>query len=77
MQVNLIILYNIISKERSIKKSRLKNVLLHEYVRKLKECKVSIFFEKEEFDTANEEGEVLLTVYCALAQEELKDILME
>jgi DNA invertase Pin-like site-specific DNA recombinase len=45
-----------------------------EYVRKLKEYNVSIYFEKEEIDTANEDGEVLLTVYCALAQEESRSL---
>lgn len=45
-----------------------------DYVRKLKEYKVSIYFEKEEIDTADEEGEVLLTVYSALAQEESRSL---
>ena len=45
-----------------------------EYVRKLKEYKVSIFFEKEGIDTAKEDGEVLLTVYSALAQEESRSL---
>ena len=45
-----------------------------DYVRKLKEFKVSIYFEKEEIDTADEEGEVLLTVYSALAQEESRSL---
>jgi site-specific DNA recombinase len=45
-----------------------------EYVRKLKEYKVSIYFEKEQIDTANEDGEVLLTVYSALAQEESRSL---
>lgn len=45
-----------------------------DYVRKLKEHNVSIYFEKEGIDTASEDGEILLTVYSALAQEESRSL---
>ena len=45
-----------------------------EYVRELKAMGVSIMFEKEEIDTAEKDGEILLTVYSALAQEESRSI---
>lgn len=40
------------------------------YVRELKELGVSVIFEKENIDTGNTTGEVLLTVFGAFAQEE-------
>jgi DNA invertase Pin-like site-specific DNA recombinase len=45
-----------------------------EYVRELKGMGVSILFEKEEIDTAEKDGEILLTVYSALAQEESRSL---
>lgn len=45
-----------------------------EYVRELETLGVSIMFEKEEIDTAEKDGEILLTVYSALAQEESRSL---
>jgi site-specific DNA recombinase len=45
-----------------------------EYVRELKSMGISIFFEKEEIDSADNEGEILLIVYSALAQEESRSL---
>lgn len=45
-----------------------------EYVRELKSLGVSILFEKEEIDSADNDGEILLTVYSALAQEESRNL---
>jgi DNA invertase Pin-like site-specific DNA recombinase len=45
-----------------------------EYVRELEALDVSIMFEKEEIDTAEKDGEILLTVYSALAQEESRSL---
>jgi DNA invertase Pin-like site-specific DNA recombinase len=45
-----------------------------EYVRELKAMGVSIMFEKEEIDTGEKDGEILLTVYSALAQEESRSL---
>lgn len=44
------------------------------YVRELKSIGVSILFEKEEIDSKENDGEILLTVYSALAQEESRSL---
>ena len=41
------------------------------YVRELKECGVSVFFEKEKLDTGNATSEFLLSIFAANAQEEI------
>ncbi len=43
-------------------------------VRKLKEKGVSVFFEKENIDTLDSKGEVLLTILSSLAQDESRNI---
>lgn len=45
-----------------------------EYVRELKSIGISILFEKEEIDSKENDGEILLTVYSALAQEESRSL---
>ena len=40
------------------------------YVRKLKELGIAVFFEKENINTLDEKGEVLMTIMAALAQQE-------
>jgi site-specific DNA recombinase len=44
------------------------------YVRMLKEKSVAIFFEKENIDTMDSKGEVLLTILSSLAQDESRSI---
>jgi site-specific DNA recombinase len=44
------------------------------YVRMLKEKGVGIFFEKENIDTLDSKGEVLLTILSSLAQDESRSI---
>lgn len=44
------------------------------YVRKLKELGVGVFFEKENIDTLDSKGEVLLTILSSLAQDESRSI---
>lgn len=44
------------------------------YVRKLKELGVGVFFEKENIDTLDNKGEVLLTILSSLAQDESRSI---
>ncbi|MBR4538474.1 MAG: recombinase family protein [Clostridia bacterium] len=41
------------------------------YVRELKSCGVSVFFEKEKLDTGNAVSEFLLSIFAASAQEEI------
>ena len=41
------------------------------YVRELKECGVSVFFEKERLDTGSSISEFLLSIFAANAQEEI------
>ncbi len=41
------------------------------YVRELKECGVSVFFEKEKLDTGSAKSELVLSIYAANAQEEI------
>lgn len=45
-----------------------------ESVRALKECKVNVVFEKEHIETMKAEGEVLMTVLMALAQNEVHNL---
>jgi len=44
------------------------------YVRQLKELGVGVFFEKENIDTLDSKGEVLLTILSSLAQDESRSI---
>lgn len=44
------------------------------YVRKLKELGIGIYFEKENIDTLDSKGEVLLTILSSLAQDESRSI---
>lgn len=44
------------------------------YVRKLKELGVGVYFEKENIDTLDSKGEVLLTILSSLAQDESRSI---
>lgn len=45
-----------------------------QYVRKLKEMNIFIFFEKEKIDSANAASEMLLSILAAVAQEESRSI---
>lgn len=44
------------------------------YVRQLKEKGIGVFFEKENIDTLDSKGEVLLTILSSLAQDEVRNI---
>jgi len=44
------------------------------YVRKLKELRIGVTFEKENIDTLDAKGEVLLTIFSSLAQDENRSI---
>ena len=44
------------------------------YIRKLKEYKVPVYFEKENINTMDSKGEVLLTIMASLAQQESESI---
>lgn len=44
------------------------------YVRKLKELNIDIFFEKENINTMDAKGEVLLTIMASLAQQESQSL---
>lgn len=44
------------------------------YVRTLKELGIGVVFEKENIDTLDSKGEVLLTILSSLAQDELRSI---
>ena len=44
------------------------------YVRELKELGIGVFFEKENIDTLDAKGEVLLTILSSLAQDESRSI---
>ena len=44
------------------------------YVRKLKEKKIAIIFEKENIDTLSMNGELLLTIMSSLAQQEVESL---
>ncbi|MDI6881158.1 MAG: recombinase family protein, partial [Desulfitobacteriaceae bacterium] len=45
-----------------------------EYVRQLKEKRISVFFEKENVDTLDSKGELLISLLASLAQEESNTI---
>lgn len=40
------------------------------YIRQLKEKNISVYFEKENINTMDAKGEVLLTIMASLAQQE-------
>ena len=44
------------------------------YVRKLKELGIGIYFEKENIDTLDSKGEVILTILSSLAQDDSRSI---
>ena len=44
------------------------------YTRKLKEMNIAIFFEKENINTLDAKGEVLMTIMAALAQQESESL---
>ena len=44
------------------------------YVRTLKELGIGVVFEKENIDTLDSKGEVLLTILSSLAQDESRSI---
>ncbi|HFH9833182.1 TPA: recombinase family protein [Streptococcus suis] len=45
-----------------------------QYIRKLKELKIAVFFEKENINTMDAKGEVLLTIMASLAQQESQSL---
>ena len=45
-----------------------------QYIRKLKELKIAVFFEKENINTMDAKGEVLLTIMVSLAQQESQSL---
>ena len=45
-----------------------------EYIRKLKEKNIPVFFEKENINTMDSKGEVLLTIMASLAQQESQSL---
>ena len=44
------------------------------YIRKLKEKKIAVFFEKENINTMDSKGETLLTIMASLAQQESESL---
>lgn len=44
------------------------------YIRKLKEKNISVYFEKENINTMDAKGEVLLTIMASLAQQESQSL---
>ena len=44
------------------------------YIRKLKEKKIAVFFEKENINTLDSKGETLLTIMASLAQQESESL---
>lgn len=59
---------------RSISRFARNTVECLEYVRRLKEIGINIFFQKENLDTSSVVSEMLLTVLAAFAQEESRSI---
>lgn len=45
-----------------------------QYVRMLRECNIAIFFEKENINTMDMNGELLLTIMSSLAQQEVESL---
>lgn len=45
------------------------------YIRQLKEKNIPVFFEKENINTMDTKGEVLLTIMASLAQQESQSLL--
>ena len=66
-EINLII-------TKSISRFARKTLILLQYVRELKELGVGIIFEEENINTLNSEGELMLTVLGAIAEEERKSV---
>ena len=44
------------------------------YIRELKEKNIPVFFEKENINTMDSKGEVLLTIMASLAQQESQSL---
>ena len=44
------------------------------YIRQLKEKNISVYFEKENINTMDANGEVLLTIMASLAQQESQSL---
>lgn len=66
-EINLII-------TKSISRFARNTVMLLKYVRELKDAGVGVIFEEESINTLNSEGELLLTVLAAIAEEERKSV---
>lgn len=45
-----------------------------QYIRQLKDLKIAVFFEKENINTMEAKGEVLLTIMASLAQQESQSL---
>jgi len=59
---------------KSISRFARNTVLLLKYVRELKEAGVGILFEEQKINTLSSEGELMLTVLGAIAEEERKNV---
>lgn len=47
---------------------------LPEYIRQLKDKNIPVFFEKENINTMDSKGEILLTIMASLAQQESQSL---
>lgn len=45
-----------------------------QYIRQLKDKNISVYFEKENINTTDAKGEVLLTIMASLAQQESQSL---
>ena len=59
---------------KSISRFARNTTIVLELVRELKELGVEVFFEKEQISSSNGDGELMLTVLSAFAQEESKNV---
>ncbi len=59
---------------KSISRFARNTAIVLELVRELKELGVEVFFEKEQISSSNGDGELMLTVLSAFAQEESKNV---
>ena len=66
-EINLII-------TKSISRFARNTIMLLQYVRELKDAGVGVIFEEQKINTLSSEGELLLTVLAAIAEEERKSV---
>ena len=59
---------------KSISRFALNTLDCLKYIRQLKEKNISVYFEKENINTMDAKGEVLLTIMASLAQQESQSL---